>query len=155
MIARLSLIIVLSLGAAACSDMMDGDSRQAGMTAYRSRDFGKALRILGPLAEEGDPESQTILGNMYIGGKGVPQDFSRGLLWFRKAAKNGNGEAQLLVDSLVKLHVIEDDSACKSNGLIFGTCAYSACRMDLLKQRNPSNESSTVPGTINYETCRK
>ena len=48
-----------------------------------------------PLAEEyGDVLSQLILGSIYYGGWGVPQDFVEAVRWFRKAAEQGEKGAQ-------------------------------------------------------------
>jgi TPR repeat protein len=36
-----------------------------GVAAYKSEDYATALRELRPLAENGDAQSQFLLGNMY------------------------------------------------------------------------------------------
>src|SRR5208283_752417 len=45
-------------------------------------------------AERGDAHSQVNLGVMYEHGKGVPQDYSEALKWYRKAAEQGNAIGQ-------------------------------------------------------------
>jgi TPR repeat protein/S1-C subfamily serine protease len=45
-------------------------------------------------AEQGDASAQLILGFLYYGGRGVPQDYPQAILWIRKAALQGNAEAQ-------------------------------------------------------------
>jgi len=49
---------------------------------------------LGPLAEQGDAVAQRDLGEMYAGGKGVPQDFAEAANWYRLAAEQGDADAQ-------------------------------------------------------------
>ena len=44
-------------------------------------------------AEHGDPISQTRLGEMYLYGKGVPQDHAEAAKWLHKAAEQGHVEA--------------------------------------------------------------
>src|SRR5271157_5210259 len=44
-------------------------------------------------AQQGDKISQTRLGEMYLYGKGVPQDYAEAVKWFRKAAEQGHVEA--------------------------------------------------------------
>ena len=45
-------------------------------------------------AEQGDPEAQYNLGDMYINGEGVPEDQAEAAHWFRLAAEQGHAEAQ-------------------------------------------------------------
>src|SRR6266403_2023772 len=57
-------------------------------------DYAKALRIIRPLANDGDAAAQFNLGVMYLAGHGVQQDYSAAALWFRKAAEQGYALAQ-------------------------------------------------------------
>jgi uncharacterized protein len=52
------------------------------------------MRLLRPLAEQGNAVAQYSLGVMYFGGQGVPQDDDKALAWWRKAGKQGNALAQ-------------------------------------------------------------
>ena len=45
-------------------------------------------------AEQGDPKSQCALGECYVKGDGVQQDYDKAFKWFRKAADQGFAEAQ-------------------------------------------------------------
>ncbi|MBR0097489.1 MAG: SEL1-like repeat protein, partial [Synergistaceae bacterium] len=42
----------------------------------------------------GHAEAQYNLGNMYINGRGVQQDYQQALYWYRKAAEQGDAGAQ-------------------------------------------------------------
>lgn len=53
-----------------------------------------SLASLTQSAESGDPKAQFELGRAYEDGKGVPQDDSRAVEWFRKSAEQGNAQAQ-------------------------------------------------------------
>lgn len=55
-----------------------------------AEDF-EAFKIL---AEQGDADAQVYLGNKYLQGEGVPQNYTEALTWFEKAAQNGNLSAQ-------------------------------------------------------------
>jgi hypothetical protein len=46
------------------------------------------------LAEQGDPVAQFEVGARYATGEDVPQDYSQALIWFSKAAEQGNVAAQ-------------------------------------------------------------
>lgn len=47
-----------------------------GVAAYSRGDFATALRLLRPLAENGNAYAQYSLGFMYATGKGVPRDYT-------------------------------------------------------------------------------
>jgi hypothetical protein len=57
--------------------------------AIQNQDFKKAFELITPLAEQDNPEAQTMLGAMYINGQGVEADATKGLEWITKAAKKG------------------------------------------------------------------
>jgi TPR repeat protein len=62
----------------------------------RSRRIAEAttLRLIRPLANDGDAVAQFNLGLMYATGQGVQQDNAAAALWFRKAAEQGYAPAQ-------------------------------------------------------------
>ena len=45
-------------------------------------------------AQAGDVVAQLNLGNMYVTGEGVAQDYKKAAKWFKKSAKQGNTSAQ-------------------------------------------------------------
>ena len=65
-----------------------------GEAAYHRGDYAEAMRLLRPLAEQGDASAQFRLGAMYTFGDGVPHDTEQGFIWYRKAAEQGNANAQ-------------------------------------------------------------
>jgi len=54
----------------------------------------KELKQLREAAEKGSAEAKGLLGNRYIKGTGVPQDYKEASKWYRKAAEHGNASAQ-------------------------------------------------------------
>src|SRR5258708_5317015 len=62
--------------------------------AHARGDYAKALRLIRPLANDGDASAQFNLGLTYMAGQGVQQDDAAAVLWFRKAAEQGNALAQ-------------------------------------------------------------
>jgi TPR repeat protein len=82
-------VLALALfGVAAAGPLEDGRA------AYRRGDYAMAMRLLRPLAEQGDAGAQTDLGWMYANGYGAPQDYAQALAWRRKAADQGNAIAE-------------------------------------------------------------
>ena len=67
---------------------------QKGYDAIKRGDYATALRILKPLAEQGDALAQTVLGAMYAEGEGVPQNYKTAVKWYTLAAEQGFASAQ-------------------------------------------------------------
>jgi hypothetical protein len=65
--------------------------------ADQNGDYATELRILRPLAEQGNALAQLGLGLMYAKGQGVPQDYAQAFVWYRKAADQGDADAQTIV----------------------------------------------------------
>ena len=71
-------------------------------SAHQRGDYATELRLLRPLAEQGNAEAQDALGYMYSAGHGVPQDYVKAVKWYRRAAEQGFGDAQ---DSVARMYV--------------------------------------------------
>lgn len=69
----------------------------AGMEAYRSGDYHKAIEQLQRAADDGNADAQFQLGAMYFNGHGVAQDRDEATRRFHGAAIQGNREAQYIV----------------------------------------------------------
>lgn len=61
-----------------------------GRAAYDRGDYATALRLWGPLADQGNPSAQYNLGGMYASSRGVsqgvPHDLVQAYKWFSLAA---------------------------------------------------------------------
>lgn len=66
-------------------------------TAYNIGNYRKTLQIVQPMASEGNPRAQTILGRCYENGLGVEQDMAVAAQWFQLAAEQNYTEAQVLL----------------------------------------------------------
>ena len=55
-------------------------------------DTGKAQKAHA-VAEQGDADAQLRLGEMYVRGEDVPQDYAKAAHWFRRAAEQGHATA--------------------------------------------------------------
>jgi len=65
-----------------------------GMAAYNRGDYVPAIRLFRPLAEQGNPKAQSVIGAMYRKGQGVAKSSVRALMWFSLAAKRGDAKAK-------------------------------------------------------------
>ena len=65
-----------------------------GLAAYQRGDHATALKIMRPLAEQGQAQAQHNLGVMYY--NGVPaKDYGEAVKWYRMAAEQGFADAQV------------------------------------------------------------
>lgn len=86
------LIAAIFLGTSACPAM--AGQFEDGVTAYEAGKYAIALKLLQPLAEQGNPFAQNNLGIMYNNGHGVPQDFELAKQWYMLAANQNDAGAQ-------------------------------------------------------------
>lgn len=75
----------------------------AGLAAYQNGDYARALSEFQSLADEGDITAQYYMGELYLQGQGVPQDFEKAVKWFSLAAEFGHGHAQANLGALLTL----------------------------------------------------
>lgn len=73
---------------------------EQGIRAYEQGDYSTALQIWEPFAEQGDVDIQHRLGEIYLHGQGVTQDFAVAAKWFRHAAEQGHSEAEGFLGAL-------------------------------------------------------
>ena len=90
---RVLMLIVMLLVSGAAVPTVAGPLED-GIAAYDKGDYATALRLLRPLAEQGNASAQNNLGFMYGAGWGVPQDYATAVSWYRKAAEQGYGLGQ-------------------------------------------------------------
>ena len=90
----IALISLLLCGQAWAGTLEDG------VEAVDRGDYATALRLLRPLAENGNPDAQINLGNMYFDGNGVPQDNAESVKWYLLAADQGSADAQITLGFL-------------------------------------------------------
>jgi TPR repeat protein len=75
--------------------------------AARARgDFATELRLLRPLAERGNADAQSDLGDLYFLGVGVTRDYREAAKWYRLSAEGGNADAQRVAKRLTPAQVV-------------------------------------------------
>src|SRR6476661_3471443 len=93
-----AIILALSVIApAAAGPLDDADA------AIKRRDYATAVRLIRPLAEQGDANAQYNLGVLYDNGLGVPQDRVRAYMWLNLAAMQGRESAATIRDLVARL----------------------------------------------------
>ena len=90
----IGLVLTISGGVVLAGPFEDG------IAAIGKGDYATALRLLRPLAEQGDAKAQISLGAMYAGGQGVAQDYREAVKWYRSAAEQGIASAQIVLGGM-------------------------------------------------------
>ena len=70
--------------------------------AVKKRAYATAVRIIRPLAEQGDARAQYTLGVFYDNGLGVPQDRVTSYMWFDLSAAQGKEGAAAFRDLIAR-----------------------------------------------------
>ena len=65
--------------------------------AYNIGDYRKTLRLIRPLAGDGNSRAQVLLGRCYENGLGVAQDMAVAAQWYQLAAEQNDSEALVLL----------------------------------------------------------
>ena len=95
-----SRIAAAALALALALTVSSAQAQSDPFEAYNRGDYATALRELRPEAEQGNAAAQTLLGNMYETGRGVPQDDRQAVFWYRKSAEQGFSTAQSRLGSM-------------------------------------------------------
>jgi TPR repeat protein len=92
-----AIILALSVAAPAAAGPLDDAE-----AAIKRRDYATAVRLVRPLAEQGDANAQYNLGVFYDNGLGVPQDKVRAYMWFTLSAAQGREGAAAFRDLIAR-----------------------------------------------------
>ena len=94
--------------------------------AFQNGDYGTALRLWLPLAEQGNADAQNGLGRLSISGLGVAQDYKEAAMWFRKAAEQGSPAGQFNLGTLYRAGAVCLNSfALEISGFLPGFLGWS------------------------------
>ena len=84
-----TILLMLSLAAPLAAGPLED-----GYTAYTRGDFATAMRLMRPLADQGDVTAQTVVGLMYYFNYG---DRVSAYMWFNLAGAQGNAFAEMFL----------------------------------------------------------
>jgi len=79
---------------------VDCEIRGGEYVAYDRANYLTALNIWLPKAQQGDPQAQNYVGEIYEKGLGIKPDYEMAFVWYKKAAKQGYAKAQTNLGSL-------------------------------------------------------
>ncbi|MGI9286757.1 MAG: caspase family protein [Pseudomonadales bacterium] len=129
--------------------------------AYDRADYSTALKIWLPLAQEGNPEAQTYVGEIYENGLGLLPDYQVAAHWYKQAVDQGFSRAQINLGHLYEMGLgVESDkqqalnlyrlaSGISSDKLLFASTltathvplkTHKAVETELAQQQQQSKE---------------
>ena len=62
-----------------------------GRAALRKGDFETGIKLIQPLADQGNAEAERMIGSAYWGGWGVDKDYTESYFWLSLAKKSTGG----------------------------------------------------------------
>jgi hypothetical protein len=86
-----------------CAGLCAGADLASAKVSYEKKDYTAAFADLAPLAQQGNPDAQLILGKMYLMGQGVSKNEAQAMKWFKASGAQSNAEAQFFVGSMYLL----------------------------------------------------
>jgi TPR repeat protein len=95
------IFFVAAISLIAVSASASAQSVRAGIEAWQSSDYAKAVTIWTPLAKDGDADAQFNLGQAYRLGRGVPTNLATAKDWFERAANQGHFDAETTLGLLL------------------------------------------------------
>ena len=97
-----TILTLLLVGCVWSFYTMAQPSVHQGYQAYLKGDYAVALHHLEPLAKDGEPYAQYVLGVMHAMGQGVRRNDEIALKWYRKSADQGFDDAQYAMGKMYK-----------------------------------------------------
>jgi TPR repeat protein len=91
-------LMLMALGVTAVAGPLE-DAK----AAHDRGDYATELRLLRPLADEGDALAEFKLGEIYDNGQGVTRSYTEAAKWYGLAAAQGNASAQFYLGAMYNL----------------------------------------------------
>lgn len=129
------LVSAVSVVPGSAEDFADG------LAAYDAGAYEETIRLWEPLAAAGDPLAQLGLAGLYRSGEGIPRDLGRARELYRRAAAQGNTDAQI---NLARL-LMDGDERDLVEAHAWLTLAADAGRR-WARDRLPALEAEMTPG---------
>lgn len=98
-----------------------------GMAAYNRGDYVPAIRLFRPLAEQGNPKAQSLLGKMYRKGQGVARNPAQAFMWFSLAARRGDARAKAELRAVSQAMSPQERSEARGMAQACEASSYRAC----------------------------
>jgi len=84
--------------------MEANETLQRGIHAFMGFRFDEAVKLLLPLAEQGEVEAQKLMARLYFSGNGVEKSHEKYHYWLTQAAEQGDRQSKAKLKRLNKKH---------------------------------------------------
>lgn len=84
--------------------MEESETLQRGIHAFMGFRFDEAVKLLLPLAEQGEVEAQKLMARLYFSGNGVEKSLEKYHYWLMRAAEQGDRQSKAKLKRLNKKH---------------------------------------------------
>ena len=84
--------------------MTNEEQLQKGINAFMGFRFDEAVKLLLPLAEQGEVEAQKLMARLYFSGNGVEKNLEKYQHWLNQAAAQGDRQSKAKLKRLTKRH---------------------------------------------------
>ena len=81
----LSAVVIGAMLHTSAATPVPAEQINEGVSAFEMQEYDKAIALIKPLAEQGDPEAQYFMGTFYWYGSGVTRSSPIAQKWFSKA----------------------------------------------------------------------
>jgi TPR repeat protein len=88
------LFLAAAIVSASAAQSVAAKPVDAAQAAYDRKAYQTALKLWLPRANRGEMSAEYAVGELYLSGTGVKQNYALALKWLRKAAEQGNADAQ-------------------------------------------------------------
>lgn len=129
----------------ACGTAASAGPLEDGQAAWNAGHFAKAMEILRPLAEAGDPAAQYRVGWMYDTAQGVPEDIAEADRWFLAAAEKGHADAMY---SLCQDYALGGGNIQKDSQSAYVWCALAAAAYKTAKRPEAVSNAEATLGLV-------
>jgi TPR repeat protein len=93
---RVGALLIWLLALSGCADPIE-NAYTRGIDAYAAQKYSEAEPFIRQAAEAGHIDGMSILGAMYLFGRGVPMDERQAEYWLLQAATKGSVDAQSIL----------------------------------------------------------
>ena len=104
----LSAVVIGALLHTSAASPVPSEQLSDGISAFEMQEYDKAMALIKPLAEQGEPEAQYFMGTFYWYGSGVTRSTPIAQKWFTKAysswkfaAESGDANAMVEVSRML------------------------------------------------------
>jgi TPR repeat protein len=91
---RKKLMIAMLIAGSAVGFQANAGPYDDATAAYKRGDYATALKLIRPIAEQGNLAAEYNLATMYYNGEGARRDYAEAMKWFRQAADKGDIASQ-------------------------------------------------------------